>query len=131
VVCPSFPLCGSDAGAPFVMRLVLIQMAHRVLAFLLFFHLMGLTISTRKLEGAPAAVRALRVAFGLALVQVLVAGAMIGMHLPPALRSLHQMVGVFLWLAVVVTALLARRASPTEAPLPPSIAVIIARGGGA
>jgi hypothetical protein len=62
---------------------------------------------------------------------VLVAGAMIGMHLPPALRSLHQMVGVLLWVAVVITAYLAHRVSPAEAPLPPSIAVIIARGGGA
>ena len=56
---------------------------------------------------------------------------MIGMHLPPALRSLHQMVGVLLWVAVVIAALLAHRASPAEAPLPPSIAVTIARGGGA
>jgi heme A synthase len=130
-VCPSFPLCGSNAGAPFIQRLVLVQMTHRVLAFLLFFHLMGLTIASRKLTGAPAAVRALRVTFSLALAQVLVAGAMIGMHLPPALRSLHQMVGVLLWVAVVITAYLAHRASPAEAPLPPSIAVIIARGGGA
>jgi len=98
---------------------------------LLFLHLFGLVMSTRKLEGAPAAVRGVRIAFGLALVQLLIAGAMIGMRLPPALRSLHQMDGVLIWLAVVVAALLARRASPALAPLPPSIAVIIARGGGA
>jgi hypothetical protein len=55
---------------------------------------------------------------------------MIGLKLPPALRSLHQMDGVLIWLSIVVTAQLARQASPAMAPLPPSIAVIIARGGG-
>ena len=131
IVCPSFPLCGAGDSSPIIEHLVLIQMTHRVLAVLLFLHLFGLVMSTRKLDGAPAAVSGVRIAFGLALLQLLIAGAMIGMRLPPALRSLHQMDGVLIWLAVVVTALLARRASPAMAPLPPSIAVIIARGGGA
>ncbi len=131
VVCPSFPLCGAGVSSPIATRLVLIQMTHRVLAILLFFHLFGLTMASRKLHGAPAAVRAVRISFALALAQMLIAGAMIGMQMPPALRSLHQVVGVLLWLAIVVTTLLARRGAPAEAPLPPSIAVIIARGGGA
>jgi heme a synthase len=130
-VCPGFPLCGAGERAPFVERLIVLQMTHRVLAVLLAFHLLGLAISTRELSGAPNAVTAVRVAAALAWVQILVAGAMIGMHLPPVLRSLHQIVGAVLWVAVVVTALLARRASPAEAPAPPSIAVLIARGGGA
>ncbi len=130
VVCDSFPLCGTSAGSPIIERLVRIQMTHRVLAFLLFLHLLGLVITTRKITGAPAAVRGVRVMFSLVLVQLLIAGAMIGMHLPAALRSLHQIDGVFIWLTSVVTASLAYRASPAMAPLPPSIAVIIARGGG-
>jgi heme A synthase len=106
-------------------------MFHRVLAYMLFLHLMGLVISTRKLTGAPAAVRALRITFGLALLQIGIAVAMILGGLPPVLRSAHQITGVLIWLMVVITTLLARRAAPAEPPVPPSIAVIIARGGGA
>jgi cytochrome c oxidase assembly protein subunit 15 len=129
--CPGIPLCGAGEHAPITARLELLQMFHRVLAYLLFFHLMGLVISTRKLTGAPAAVRAVRIAFGLALLQVGIAFAMILLQLPPVLRSAHQITGVLLWLAVVVMTLLARRAAPAEAPVPESIAVLIARGGGA
>ena len=130
-VCSGFPLCGGWDNTPIVVRLELLQITHRVLAFMLFLHLMGLTISTRKLPGAPAAVRAVRVAFALALLQLVIAGAMVGLKLPPVLRSAHQITGVLLWLAVVVMTLLARRAAPAEPAIPPSIAVIIARGGGA
>jgi len=132
-VCPSIPLCGTAPGAagPDASRLQLLQMFHRVLAYMLFLHLMGLVISTRKLAGAPAAVRAVRIAFGLALLQIGIAFAMILGGLPPVLRSAHQVTGVLIWLSLVVAAMLARRAAPAEAPVPPSIAVIIARGGGA
>lgn len=130
-VCPKFPLCPMFDLSPLIAPLVLVQMTHRVLAYLLFFHLFGLTMSSRKIATAPAAVRAVRVAFALALLQILVAGAMIGMHLPPAVRSLHQMVGVLLWISTVVMVLLARRSAPVEAAVPPSIAVLVARGGGA
>jgi heme a synthase len=131
MICPKFPLCGAEGGAPIVERLVLLQMTHRVLAILLFFHLFGLTMASRKLKDAPAAVRALRTSFALTLLQVLIAGAMIGMRFPPALRSLHQLVGVLIWVAIVVTVLLARRSAPAESEVPPSMAVLIARGGGA
>ena len=131
VVCPKFPLCGAGEVEPSIAKLVYIQMMHRVLAYLLFFHLFGLVMSTRKLATAPAAVRAVRATFALGLFQILVAGAMIAMQLPPALRSVHQMVGVLLWLSAVVMTLLARRSAPAEAAVPPSIAVLVARGGGA
>lgn len=131
VVCPKFPLCGAGDTSPLIARLVYIQMFHRVFAYLLFFHLFGLVMSSRRITTAPAVVSAVRLAFGLALLQVLVAGAMIGMHLPPAVRSLHQVVGVLLWIQVVVMTLLARRSAPAEAAVPPSIAVLVARGGGA
>jgi len=130
-VCPDFPLCPMVGLTQVIAKLVYIQMAHRVLAFLLFFHLFGLTMSSRKIKTAPAVVSAVRMAFALAVLQVLVAGAMVGMHFPPAARSLHQMVGVVLWIQVVIMTLLARRSAPAEAAVPPSIAVLVARGGGA
>ncbi|HUO51220.1 MAG TPA: COX15/CtaA family protein [Gemmatimonadaceae bacterium] len=131
--CSGIPLCGTptDPNAPGLATLQLVQMFHRVLAYLLFFHLMGLAISTRRITEAPAAVRAVRIAFALALLQVGIAFSMVLRHLPGVLRSAHQITGVLLWLAVVVATLLARRAAPAEAPVPPSVAVLIARGGGA
>jgi hypothetical protein len=82
------------------------------------------------------------------VLQLLVAGAMIGMHLPPVLRSLHEATGVSIWIATFALAYLARLASdrpaepqrvvastPHPAAAPPvtrtmahSVAVIVARG---
>jgi heme A synthase len=60
---------------------------------------------------APIVVRAARIAFGFVFLQILVAGAMIGLHMPPELRSLHQAVGVGIWLSLFTLAYLARIAS--------------------
>jgi heme A synthase len=41
------------------------------------------------------------------ILQVLVAAAMVEMHLPPGLRSLHQAIGTALWICVVALTALA------------------------
>ena len=144
VACRSFPLCGANPDV--VPGAVHVQLTHRVLAVLLVFHLAGLVMAFRK-RGEPSVLRrALAVALSLGVLQLLVAGAMIGMRLPPVLRSLHQATGVAVWIATFTLAYLARRASsaqtdeqprplaPTEArPSAPatmghSVAVIVARG---
>jgi heme A synthase len=107
--CPGFPLCASSS--PEAALPAHVQMAHRIVAFLLFFHLLGFTIGVSKRGEAPVVVRAARVAFGLVVLQILVAGAMIGLHLPAALRSLHQAVGISIWLSVFTLAYLARIAT--------------------
>jgi heme A synthase len=86
-------------------------MTHRILAFLVFFHVLGLLIAFTRRREAPIVLRTVRVAFGLILLQILVAGAMIGMHMPPELRSLHQAVGVGIWLSLFTLAYLARFAA--------------------
>jgi len=131
LVCTSFPLCGPRGDVPMLAGIARLQMTHRIVAFLLFFHLVGVAIGARRYRDAPDAVRAVRAAAALVTLQVLIAGAMIGLGLPPALRSLHQVTGVLLWVTLVIAFTLARRANPAAAPLPPSIAVIIARGAGA
>jgi heme A synthase len=131
LACDHFPLCGPRGDVPMTAGLARLQMTHRILAFLLFFHLLGISIGARRYTEARAAVRAVRTAFALALLQVVIAAAMVGLGLPPALRSAHQITGVLLWVTVVVALTLARRADPAGAPAPPSIAVIIARGAGA
>ena len=109
VACRSFPLCGRDesiAASP-----AHVQITHRVLALLLVLHLIGLFMGIRRRNEATIVQRAATVALALGIAQWLVAGAMIGMHLPPVLRSLHEAVGVSIWISVFTLAYLARTAS--------------------
>lgn len=154
VACRAFPLCGANPDV--VPAAVHVQVAHRVLAVLLVFHLFGLALSFRR-RGEPAVLRrAAVVASSLGVVQLLVAGAMIGLRLPPALRSLHEATGVSIWIAAFALAYLARLAGaeraqrsavaspapstdfPPSAGIPArrmtmghSVAVIVARGADA
>jgi heme A synthase len=112
VACQGFPWCTmiAEGGTP-----LNIQVTHRIIAFLLLGHLIGISIGVRK-RGETRAVRvAAWTALGVVILQVLVAGAMVGMHLPPALRSLHQAVGTALWISVVaLTALAAGTSGLTD-----------------
>jgi heme A synthase len=108
--CMGFPWCREYM---FYGRPLTIQLTHRVLAFLLFGHLLGIALMARK-RGEPAVIRrAAWAAFGAAVVQVLVAAAMIEMYFPPTFRSLHQAFGTLVWLAIVVLAILTKRAVST------------------
>lgn len=102
--CQGFPWCRAitESGTP-----LYIQVTHRVIAFLLFGHLIGIVVGVRK-RGETRAVRtAAWTALGIVILQVLVAAAMVEVHLPPTLRSLHQAVGTALWISVVTLAALA------------------------
>jgi heme A synthase len=69
--------------------------------------LIGIAIGVRK-RGETRAVRTTAwTALSIVILQVLVAAAMVEMHLPPTLRSLHQAVGTALWISVVTLAALA------------------------
>ncbi len=106
--CAGFPWCRTInfGGTPLG-----IQIFHRVIAFLLVGHLLGIAIATGK-RREPRLVRLVaRTAFIAAIAQILIAAAMIEMHFPPFLRSLHQAAGTFVWLAVVVMAIVAGRAA--------------------
>lgn len=155
VACPAFPLCGTNpdvAGAA-----VHVQLTHRVLAFLLVLHLVGAVMAFRKRREVAVVRRAAAIALSLGVLQLLVAGAMIGMRLPPVLRSLHEATGVSIWIATFALAYLARIASapwqgsavlvysspdapppapdlrpaPTARTMGHSVAVIVARGADA
>jgi heme a synthase len=111
IACLKFPLCGANPAVP--VGAAHIQMTHRTLAVLLILHLFGVVMALRKRSAteAPAIVSAARFAFGLAFLQLLVAGAMIGMKLPPTLRSLHQAIGVCIWISTFAFAYMAWLAS--------------------
>jgi heme A synthase len=101
--CRGFPWCTAIAehGTP-----LWIQVTHRIIAFLLLGHLIGIPIGVRK-RGEPRPIRnAAWAALGVVVLQILVAAAMVEMQLPPSLRSLHQAVGTALWIVVVVLAAL-------------------------
>jgi heme a synthase len=104
VACQGFPWCRTiaESGTP-----LYIQVTHRIIAFLLLGHLIGIAIGVRQ-RGETRAVRTTAwTALSFVILQVLVAAAMVEMHLPPTLRSLHQAVGTALWISVVTLAALA------------------------
>jgi heme a synthase len=101
--CQGFPWCRAigDGGAPLA-----IQVSHRIIAFLLLGHLIGVAIGVRKrAEARPIRIAAWS-ALGIVTLQILVAAAMVEMHLPASLRSIHQAIGTALWISVAALAAL-------------------------
>jgi cytochrome c oxidase assembly protein subunit 15 len=125
VACTTIPLCGRNpavdaAGAA-------VQMTHRALAVVLLLHLIGVVamVRRRRTDEAAIVVRAAHIALGMVVLQLAVASAMVLLHLPPVLRSLHEATGVGIWLSCFLLAYLARRAVPvaeTEANESPAFA---------
>lgn len=102
--CQGFPWCRTIVvgGTPLV-----IQASHRIIAFLLLAHLIGLVIGVRK-RGEPRPIRlAAWTALSIIILQIIVAAAMVEMHLPASLRSIHQAIGTALWISVATLVALA------------------------
>jgi len=112
IACQGFPWCRviAEHGTPLV-----IQVTHRIIALLLLGHLIGILLGVRK-RGETRAVRAAAwTALGVVVLQFVVAAAMVELHLPPQLRSIHQAVGTALWIVVVtLTALASGTAETTD-----------------
>jgi cytochrome c oxidase assembly protein subunit 15 len=104
LACQGFPWCRviGATGSPLV-----IHASHRVIAFLLLGHLIGVAIGVRK-RAEPRPIRtAAWTALSVVALQIVVAAAMVEMHLPASLRSIHQAVGTALWITVVALTALA------------------------
>ena len=114
--CEGFPLCSGSILPALPAQHV--QFTHRLLAFLLFFHVLGLMIGFARRREAPVVVRTVRVAFALICLQLVIAAGMVEMHLPPALRSLHEADGIAIWLTLFALAWLARFPSAQGTPAP-------------
>lgn len=99
--CSGFPLCNGKlfpAGGSFVH----IHWTHRMLAYLLFFHVIGAAIVAVR-RGAPAAIRRAALwSMALVIAQVVVAAGLIHTLLANELRVLHLIVGAALWMALTV-----------------------------
>jgi heme A synthase len=98
-----------------------VQSTHRLLAVLLLLHLIGVVTGLmRRREESRIVARAAAVALGLVMLQLTIAASMVLLHLPPFLRSLHEAVGVSVWLGTFTYAYLARIAAeqrPAPQPL--------------
>ena len=104
--CEGFPLCRGSIFPSLPAQHV--QFTHRILAFVLFLHVLGLMIGFAKRGELPVVVRTVRVAFALICVQLVIAAGMVEMHLPPVMRSLHEADGIAIWLTLFALAWLAR-----------------------
>jgi heme A synthase len=111
--CLGFPHCRTvvATGAPLAVHLT-----HRILAFLLVFHVIVLAITVRR-RAEPSLIRsAAWSCAGLVVAQLLIAAAMVEMNFPQALRSLHQAIGVLVWVGTFsFAALCTTRVSSTSA----------------
>jgi heme A synthase len=109
--CQGFPACRyiEVHGMPLA-----IQVTHRILAFLLFFHLLGGVVAIVRRGGSGVVGRAAWMAFIAVVLQLAVAAVLVESHLPPVWRSLHQAMGTLVWLSVFTYAALARYALPAR-----------------
>lgn len=111
--CLGFPLCSGSAwpAGP----LAILQWVHRLCAYALVLHLVGLTIASRRRGAAAPVVYAATGALIVGAAQVVVAATMILAHLPPVWRALHAAVGVGVWVALVWLALVSSDRQPARA----------------
>jgi heme A synthase len=110
--CLGFPLCTSHVGT----GTAHIQLTHRILAYLLALHLVGLAVMFGKRKEAPVVVRTSRIAVGLVALQIALGAAMVTGHYLTPIRSLHQATGISIWLTAFVLTYLARISSRLSVP---------------
>jgi cytochrome c oxidase assembly protein subunit 15 len=132
--CQGFPLCnGSVIPRGGLQHL---HFTHRVLAYLLALHVVGLGFAVGRRGESRAVVRAARAAMAVVILQILVGAALVETFLPRVLQSMHQAVGTLVWLTLFVLAALARRAArgsqaPVSATHAPDRAPAVAARGAA
>ncbi|MBI3082333.1 MAG: heme A synthase, partial [Gemmatimonadetes bacterium] len=99
--CQGFPLCSGRLWPSVESGLAEIQWVHRLAAYGLVLHLIGLAVRFRKRGESPVAQRLAGIALAAALLQVLVAAVMVLRFLPAEWRALHAAFGTAVWAAVV------------------------------
>jgi heme A synthase len=112
VACTGFPLCGPGS----IPGLEHLQLTHRIVAYLLAGHIVGLALGFTRRREAGAVLAAVRTALGVVVLQITLGAAMVLLHFPTPLRSAHQANGILLWLTTFVMAYLARMAAGASAP---------------
>ena len=113
--CPGFPFCG-DSPANIPAGASHVQLTHRMLAYLLFFHAVAVGLAVSRRAGEAATVkRAATWGAALVVTQLVIGAMMVLSAFPLWLRVVHQAVGVAVWLAMFTAAYLARQAARSAA----------------
>jgi heme A synthase len=107
IACQGFPLCNGEIWPASGGGLAHVHWMHRLLAYGLFLHLVGLAMRARR-RSAPQVRPAVWTAAAVATAQVIIAAAMVLSLLPASLRALHAAFGVGVWVALVWAAWRAR-----------------------
>lgn len=116
VSCQGFPWCRlGEVGDGAALH---VQLTHRVLAGLLVLHLIALTAGVQRRHESPAVLRAAVLALLVVGLQIVVAGWLVELRLPPVLQSVHQATGTLLWIATFTLAALTRRGMPRTLTTP-------------
>ena len=100
--CQGFPLCNGQvwptSGAS---GLPHIHWTHRLLAYGLFFHLLGIGLGMRRRKAPQRVQTAAWTAFGLVAAQATAGAIMVLTILPPVWRGLHAALGTGVWVALI------------------------------
>ncbi len=106
--CQGFPLCNGQiwpaaggSGLPHI------HWTHRIFAYALFLHMVGVGFGLMRRQTPRRLGEALYMAVGLTVTQVVVAAVMVLTFLPPVWRVLHLAVGAALWIVLVYAVWLA------------------------
>ncbi len=99
--CQGFPLCSGRLWPSVESGLAEIQWIHRLAAYALVLHLVGMGIRFKKRNESAELQRLAWMALGTALLQVVVAVVMVTQSLPTEWRALHAAFGTAVWVAVV------------------------------
>jgi heme A synthase len=98
VACQGFPLCGPGSLGGAAQH---VQLTHRVLAYLVAFHVLGLAVAVARRGEARVLVHGARLALGVVVLQIVLAVGMLHTHFTvAAVRSLHQATGMALWVTL-------------------------------
>jgi heme A synthase len=129
VACQGFPLCGPGSTGGAAQH---VQLTHRVLAYLVALHVLGLAIAVARRGEARVLVHGARLALGVVTLQIVLAVGMLHTHLTvAAIRSMHQATGMALWVTLFGLWYLASsaRASVRDSSVPDaSVADALGRG---
>jgi heme A synthase len=114
--CLGFPLCSGALWPPATESgLSHIHWTHRLLAYGLLVHLIGVALHL-KAQRAPDRVRhASLAALGIAAFQIVVAAVMVLEFLPPFWRGLHAAVGTAVWIVLIYLCWLVNQVAGREA----------------
>ncbi len=111
--CIGFPLCNGQVWpAAGTEGLQHIHWTHRLLAYGLVLHLLGLGLGLRRNKAPRRLGTAAWTAFGLAAAQVAAGAMMVLAYLPPFWRGLHAALGTAVWVALVYATWVARGRRP-------------------